>query len=102
MRNWDHEIQLIHVIKGEDDEGFPVNTSKETVVLANKLPVPSSEFYQSSREGYIISQLFEINSIEYSGETSLNCDGDFYRIRRSYDKGEYIELSCERRDDSFE
>lgn len=101
MKNWDNEIQLINVINGKDTDGFPVETTTEITVLSNRLPVHSAEFYNSSKEGYIISQIFEIHSFEYSGETQLNYEGSLYRIRRVYDKGEYIELSCERVDDSF-
>ena len=101
-RSWDYEIKLISVTKTLNENGFEEETSEEISVFANRLPVHSSEFYQSSKEGYIIAQVFEIHSIEYDGQTSLKYEGDVYNIKRPYDTGEYIELSCERRDDTYE
>lgn len=103
IRSWDHEIELFNMIKTPNANGYEVETpGPSTFVLANRLPVHSSEFYQSSKEGYIISQVLEIHSIEYEGQTTLKYEGDVYNIKRPYDTGEYIELSCERRDDTYE
>lgn len=101
-RSWDSEIQLISVTKTLNENGFEEETSEGISVFANRLPVHSSEFYQSSKEGYIIAQVFEIHSIEYDGQTVLEYEGERYNVKRSYDTGEYIELSCERRDDTHE
>ena len=100
MTSWNDEIILLG--RNEpvyDDEGFPVeSTSSDTTVLANRLPVNSSEFYQSNKEGYTISEAFSVHTIEYKGEQSLSFEGDEYRIRRTYRKDELTELYCERSD----
>lgn len=98
-KTWDDEIILISVSNGVDEDGFPTDgVPIETSVMANRLPVNSSEFYQSNKEGYTISEAFEIHTIEYNGEQSLMFEDDSYRIRRTYRKDEYTELFCERRD----
>jgi SPP1 family predicted phage head-tail adaptor len=101
MRTWDHEIQLLKVVKTTDADGFPKEETTETTVLANKLPVRSAEFYQASQAGYSIQQTFEINSIEYEGQEDLRFENNVYKIRRTYEKDDFIELSCERRDADY-
>lgn len=98
-KTWDDEIILISVSSGVDEDGFPTDgVPIKTSVMANRLPVNSSEFYQSSKEGYIISEAFEIHTIEYKGEQSLTFEGDSYQIRRTFRKDDYTELYCERSD----
>lgn len=98
-RLWDYDIDLISIVNGVDEEGFPVvEDSLPTSVMANRLSVNSSEFYQSNNQGFIISEVFEIHSMEYNGEENLMFEGKKYRIRRTFRKDEYIELYCEKRD----
>lgn len=97
LRTWDYEIQLVSVIKGTDADGFPTEQTTEIDVLANRMPVNASEYYQSNKEGYTVEEAFEVNSIEYSGEQSLKFNGDTYRIRRTYRCNDLVELYCERK-----
>lgn len=99
MSRWSDVINLVSIDKNNDEDGFPVQV--EVIgedIFANKLPVKSSEFYQASQAGYLITLTIEIRSIDYQGEESLIFEGNPYRIVRTYDKGEFIELSCEKRD----
>lgn len=99
MSRWSDVINLIGVQEGTDEDGFPADVEvRSEDIYANKLPVKSSEFYQASQAGYLIASTFEIRSIDYQGEESLLFEEDLYRIVRTYDKGEFIELSCEKRD----
>lgn len=96
---WDYDISLMSTVDTVDEDGFPTGeTSIPISVMANRLSVNSSEFYQSNNQGFVIAEVFEIHSIEYNGEETLLFDGDNYRIRRTFPKGEYIELYCEKRD----
>lgn len=99
-KSWDEEIALLSaVVPGKDEDGFPIEgVPIQTLILANRLPVTSSEYYQSNNQGYLISEAFEIHTMEYNGEQSLLFDGVEYRIRRTYRKVELTELYCERSD----
>ena len=98
-KTWDDEIILVSTSKDVDEDGFPIDEKPvETTVMVNRLPVNSSEFYQSNKEGYTISEAFEVHTIEYNGEQSLIFEDEKYRIRRTYRKDEYTELYCERND----
>lgn len=100
-RLWDHEIKLLNVTTTLNENGFETEETTEVLLYANSLPVHSSEFYQSSKEGYIIAKVFEIHSIEFEGQKLLKYEDEIYRIKRSYDADEFIELSCERRDNTL-
>lgn len=97
VSRWSEVISLTGITEGVDADGFPANVevTRENI-FANKLPVRSSEFYQASQAGYTVSALFKIRSVEYEGEESLIHEGNIYRIIRTFDKGEYVELSCEK------
>lgn len=99
-KSWDDEITLIGTSTPTyDEEGYPVpGGPSETSILANRLPVTSSEHYDSDKQGYTISEAFEVHTIEYNGEQSLRFDGVEYIVRRSYRRIELTELYCERRD----
>lgn len=99
VSRWSDVIQLVSEGEGVDEDGFPAVI--EVVggeVFASKLPVKSSEFYQASQAGYLIAATFKLRSIDYQGEEALVFEGEPYRIVRTYDKGEFVELSCEKRD----
>jgi SPP1 family predicted phage head-tail adaptor len=91
-------IDLVTVSDGKDADGFPADT--DTVrkdIFANKKSVRSAEFYQASQSGYRLVLMFEILTVNYADETHLDFKGKRYEIVRTYDKGEKIELVCQRR-----
>ncbi|TDL34575.1 hypothetical protein E2R51_02335 [Jeotgalibacillus sp. S-D1] len=99
--SWDYEVELLSFVESVDSDGFPLESQEESIaILANKLPVRSTEFYSASRAGFTIEKTFEVNSIEYSGQEDLRFDGDIYRIRRTYEKDHIIELYCEKKGES--
>lgn len=101
MSRWSDVISLTGITEGTDLDGFPadVEVTRENI-FANKLPVRSTEFYQASQTGYKIEARFKIRLIDYQGEEKLSYEGIPYTIERTYETGEFVELSCERRDDS--
>ena|SRR5690625_1592051 len=92
-RTWDHELQLIEVVKDINDNGFEEEKRiYKDKILANKLSVRSNEYWSAKQNGIELSHVLEVHSIEYDGERELMFDGREYTIERTYDKGDLIEL----------
>ena len=64
-------------------------------VYANKKGVRQSEFYQASATGLKPEMVFEIRSEEYNNDELLRYNNVDYAIIRTYDKGEFTELTVE-------
>lgn len=100
VRTFDHQIQLIGLVEKLDDEGFETIVEKpKAPILANRLSVRSSEYWQAKQSGIQLSYVFEIHTFEYEGEEKMLYEGEEYRIERTYEKGDYIELVCVRKAD---
>lgn len=101
MRTFDQQIQLIGLVEGVDESGFPnVIEDAKPPILANKLSVRSSEYWQAKQTGINLSFVFEIHSFEFAGEEKMLFEGNEYTIERTFEKGEYIELVCLGRSDT--
>lgn len=101
--NWSDVVTLISVEAGEDNDGFPSDdTTKERRIFANRKSVKSSEYYAAKQSGIELSYIFELRSVDYEGEIKLKYNGDPYEVERSYEKGEFIELTCKREGDNHE
>lgn len=99
VSRWSNVIKLVSIGEGTDEDGFPAKVEVTgDDIFASELPVKSSEFYQASQAGYLIAKTFKLRSADYQGEKSLVFEEESYRIVRTYGKGEFIELSCEKRD----
>lgn len=100
MANWSDVVDLVSWVEGQDEAGFPI---KEKVIrsgiFANKKSVRSNEYYMAKQSGIQLSIILEIRSIEYEGEEELIFNGEDYVIERTYDKGEFIELTCKKESD---
>lgn len=100
VRAFDHQIQLIGLVEGIDDEGFPTIEEKpKAPILANRLSIRSTEYWQAKQSGVRLSYVFEIHKFEYEGEEKMLYEGKEYKIERTYEKDDYIELYCVRLDD---
>ena len=100
MRTFDHQLQLIGLAEGVDDDGFPIEEIKpKAPILANKLSVRSNEFWQARNTGVQLSYAFEIHSFEYEGEEKALYDGEEYTIERTYSKGDLTEIYLSRKSD---
>lgn len=101
--NWSDVVDLIGLTEGTDDDGFPaVVPGKPRQVFANRKSVKSSEYYAAKQSGIELSYIFEIRSADHDGEERLKYAGDSYEVERSYEKGEFIELTCKRESDNHE
>lgn len=88
---------LISTVKGQDDDGFPVDGKpNENMVFVNELSVRSSEFYQASAQGYKPEIQLSVRIIEYNDEVKVKFNDKLYEVIRTYKKGENIELTCQR------
>lgn len=100
VKTFDHQIQLIGLVEELDDDGFETIVEKpKEPILANCLSVRSSEYWQAKQNGVQLSYVFEIHKFEYNGEEKMLYEGEEYRIERTYEKGDYIELVCVRKAD---
>ena len=100
MRTFDHQLQLIGLAEGVDDDGFPIEEIKpKDPIFANKLSVRSNEFWQARNTGVQLSYAFEIHSFEYEGEEKALYDGEEYTIERTYSKGDLTEIYLSRKSD---
>ena len=97
---WSDVVTLIGVAEGMDDYGFPIQEKViREGIYANKKSVRSNEFYMAKQSGINLSVMFEVRSIDYQGEEQLIHNNKEYNIERTYDKGEFVELTCSRKDD---
>lgn len=98
MNTFDHEIILVDVTEGGfDDDGFPLpGEVQREPILANKLSVRSSEYWQANQSGVNLSYVFEVHTFEYNDEERLVFEGEPHVIKRTFEKGDLIELVCER------
>src|SRR5699024_6491760 len=103
MMNWSDVVYLINDEPGLDDSGFPTHGEGEPrKVFANRQSVKSSEYYAAKQSGIQLSLIFEIRDIDYEGETKLKYKNEPYEVERSYEKGEFIELTCKKEGDTHE
>lgn len=92
-RTWNCEIKLINIIKGTDSGGYGVEEKEVTeTLLANKLSVHSREFWLAKQNVVRLESVFEVHALEYNGERGLRYNNQDYKIERTYEKGEYVEL----------
>ena len=99
---WNDQITLIALTDNTprtDDNGFPLpRAEKATTVFADKKSVGYSEFYKAAQAGYSAEMKFDVHSMEYAGEQTVEYpvgSGTRYRVLRTYlhGSGEYTELT---------
>lgn len=89
-------IQLLSVVKSENDIGDTILSKVPRQVFANQKSIRQSEFYQAMATGLKPELMFEIRSIDYLNEETLEYNNKQYSIIRTYSKnGEMIELICQ-------
>jgi SPP1 family predicted phage head-tail adaptor len=79
-----------------DDYGNPIVIDVERKVYANKMRVTTSERYDAGQQGLKPSKRFEIYSFEYQNETSLKHENIVYNVMDVDERGEKIQLVCEK------
>ena len=89
------EIDLITVTPSVNDIGDVISAKKYRRVFANKKSIRQSEFYQAAATGLRPNIMFVIRTLEYNHEAHLRYNKIEYKIIRTYDKGEWMELVCQ-------
>lgn len=89
-------VDLLVIEEKINTNGFPetLEKSRETV-FANKKSIRSSEFYLASQNGYKLEAMFEIRTSDYQSQLILEYENKRYEIVRTYDRGEFMELTCQ-------
>jgi SPP1 family predicted phage head-tail adaptor len=89
-------VTLIGVTYSKNKVGDSIETSDLRQVFANKKSIRQTEFYQAQATGLKPELMFEVRTIEYQGESTLEYDEKKYNIIRTHSKnGEITELICE-------
>lgn len=100
--SWNDQIKLIALSDNTprtDENGFPLPRAEaETTVFADKKSVGYSEFYKAAQAGYTAELKFDVYSMEYTGQQTVEYpvgSGTRYRVLRTYlhDDGELTELT---------
>jgi hypothetical protein len=100
VANWSDVIYLFGITEGTDSDGFSSPVEGEPkLVFANKKSVRSQEYYLAKQSGIELSYMFDVRSVDYEGEEKLVFDNNEFIIERVYEKGEFTELICKRKDD---
>ena len=93
----DTEIYLINKIKTSDVDqyGDPVYEETYDKVFAEKTDVGFTEFYQAMSNGYKPEVRFKVYDLfVYNGQEELVFENIRYKILRSYNTGDHIEIIC--------
>lgn len=64
-------------------------------VSCNKRSLTRSEFYFASQSNLRPSMILEVHSFEYDGQSLLEYDGQRYKVIKTFEKGDVVELTCE-------
>lgn len=96
MSRWNDVVQFLNSKETENSMSDVVVSYEPTnYAFANRKAVRQSEFYQAHALGLRPEKTFEVMAIDYNGEDFLRHDGKEYKVLRTYDKGEKIEIICE-------
>ena len=79
----------------QNSAGVITELEASTRVFASKKSIRQSEFYQAQTTGFRPEIMFVMRSIDYSGESRIEYNSRTYNIRRTFDKGEFVELICQ-------
>ena len=91
-------IDLITLTNTVNTLGDSIKSKTYATKFAALKSVRQSEYYQAAANGLQPQHMFEIRSIDYSGEKSLrytSSSGAEYEVIRVYNSGEFTELVCQ-------
>ena len=60
------------------------------------------EFYTAYQSGFEAVVMFEVHIDDYEDERVVYFDNQYYTIIRTYEKADFIELTCQKRQGVFE
>lgn len=79
-----------------NDGGDVVGALTTRQVMADRMSVRQSEYYQAQAAGLRAEIMFRVMAVEYQGERWLTHAGQTYSIIRTYERpDERIELICQ-------
>lgn len=94
---WSDVIQLVALVEGQDDQGFPdIVPGEPRQVFANKKSIGSQQYFLAKQSGVELSLMFEVRSVDYDGEERVVFEDKEHEVERTFEKGEFIELVCKR------
>ena len=82
--------------------GDKASITDQREIFVNKKSARMSEFYIAHQSGFEATVVFQIYKDEYGDERVAKHEDKYYTIIRTYEKGDLIELTCERRKGLFE
>jgi SPP1 family predicted phage head-tail adaptor len=81
------KITLRAVSESQNENGYAVPTTTDTIVWANVKSVTRSEFYAANANGINAVIAFEINAEDWGNQTQIIYDSKTYYIIRAFQKG---------------
>lgn len=88
---WNEVIELGNVTQ-TIVYGEPIDTVTYRSVFADKQSVRQTEFYEAKQLDLAPEVMFVVRSVEFSNDEFVRWKDKVYRIIRTFDKGETIEL----------
>jgi len=77
--------------------GYKTVVDSERKVFAHKKSVKQTEFYLAYQADLEIETVFRISLLDYLDERLLRHEDTYYKVIRTFEMGDFIELTCQRR-----
>lgn len=74
-----------------------VKTETLRQIYCKRDSIKRAEFFSGGNQGLKPEFMLTTAKIDYSGETEISYQNERYGIYRTYEKGDYIELYCEKK-----
>jgi len=73
------------------------NPGRKEQYLPNKKSATRSEFYLAQQADLEVEVVFTVYLSEYNDERVIEHNNRYYSVIRTFEKGDFIELTCQRR-----
>ena len=91
-------ITLLKTEKVSDGAGGYKNVATaENEVFAKKSSVKQNEFYLAQQSDLQAEVIFKISIFDYDDEKAIKHNDDYYSVIRTYEMGDFIEITCQKR-----
>lgn len=77
--------------------GFETVVDSQKIVFADKKSAKRTEFYLAAQADLQAETEFKISLFDYEDERIIEHEGKFYSVIRTYETGDYIEITCQKR-----
>lgn len=92
-----HECDLIKVTKTKNAYGVLESNETSRTVFCGVSSIGAKEFFDAGRNGLNPELRFKVPSADYEGEQIVSYNGKRYRVYRTYEDRDQIELYTQRR-----